>query len=61
LSDLRSRGGYGFPGFKATRFASRIATICLACERVTSRPAADTAVGGQSSAGTHVIAFQFQR
>ena len=37
LSNLRSRGGHGFPAFTAARLASRIATICFACARVSSR------------------------
>jgi hypothetical protein len=44
LSRLRSRGslgGHGFPAFTAARLASRVATICLACDFVSSRrPAA---------------------
>ena len=37
LSNLRLRGGHGLPALNAARLASRIATICLACERVSSR------------------------
>ena len=37
LSNLRSRGGHGFPAFNAARLASRIATIFFACARVSSR------------------------
>jgi len=37
FNDLRLRGGHAFPAFIAARFASRIATICFACERVSSR------------------------
>ena len=37
LSNLRLRGGHGFPAFNATRLASRIATIFFACARVSSR------------------------
>ncbi len=34
---LRLRGGHAFPALIAARLASRIATICFACERVSSR------------------------
>jgi hypothetical protein len=37
FSSLRSRGGQDFPALSAARLASRIATICFACERVSSR------------------------
>jgi hypothetical protein len=37
LSALRLGGGHGFPSFNAACFASRMATICFACERVSSR------------------------
>jgi hypothetical protein len=37
LNSLLSRGGHAFPAFNAARFASRIATICFACERVSLR------------------------
>ena len=37
FSSLRPRGGQDFPALSAARLASRIATICLACERVSSR------------------------
>ena len=37
FNSLRSRGGHGFPAFTAARLASRIATICFACARVSSR------------------------
>jgi hypothetical protein len=37
FNSFRSRGGHAFPALIAARFASRIATICLACERVSSR------------------------
>ena len=37
FSSLRSRGGQGLPAFVAARLASRIATICLACDLVSSR------------------------
>src|SRR5438093_3795160 len=37
FNSLRSRGGHGFPALSAARLASRIATICFACERVSSR------------------------
>jgi hypothetical protein len=34
---LRSRGGHDFPALIAARFISRIATICRACDLVSSR------------------------
>ena len=37
FNSLRSRGGHGLPAFTAARLASRIATICFACARVSSR------------------------
>ena len=37
MSNLRLRGGHGLPALIAARFISRIATICFACERVSSR------------------------
>ena len=37
FNSLLSRGGHGFPAFTAARLASRIATICFACARVSSR------------------------
>ena len=43
LSNLRLRGGHGFPAFNAARLASRIATIFFACARVSSRRLAETA------------------
>ena len=37
FNSLWSRGGHAFPALIAARLASRIATICFACERVSSR------------------------
>ena len=37
FNSLRSRGGHAFPALIAARFTSRIAAICFACERVSSR------------------------
>jgi hypothetical protein len=37
FKSLRLRGGHAFPAFTAARFASRMATICRACDLVSSR------------------------
>jgi len=37
FNSLWSREGHAFPALIAARLASRIATICFACERVSSR------------------------
>src|SRR5438477_1388513 len=36
-SNLRLRGGHDLPAFNAARFISRIATICRACDLLSSR------------------------
>ena len=53
LSSLRSRGGHCFPVRWAARLASRIATICFACDRVSSRRLA--------SPPRHPIAARYSR
>ena len=60
LSNLRSRGGHGFPVFNAARLASRIATIFFACTRVSSRRLGDTAAAANLREMTRALAFQLQ-
>jgi hypothetical protein len=56
LSDLRSRGGQGFPAFNAARLASRIAIICRACDLVNSRrPGQAAALADGSEIVAHVL------